>query len=215
MKTVRVGLAVVVLVVFGSTMAFPALHVVDIQGGINGSFSPSNIEIDEDDQIRWENVGSSVHNSRSLTGVWSSPNISVGGTYTRQFTSPGNFPYTCTLHDFDGNVSVVPASGILDDPGVGGQLPNLVALRQNSPNPFNAATQIEYSLNRDTEVQLAVYNILGQRIATLVEGFQTGGLHTAIWDGRDSNGNDTPSGIYFARMITTEVLMTRKMVLLR
>lgn len=146
---------------------------------------------------------------------WNATISSSSPNFTRTFNTFGNFNYRCTPHGFTGVIQVVAPSGILDDPSSGNTLPGTVALRQNSPNPFNAATQIEYGLDIDGVVDLAVYNILGQRMITLVSGFQPGGFHTVLWDGRDEHGRETPSGIYFARMSTLNAQMTRKMVLLR
>jgi plastocyanin len=208
LRWVATGLALVIGI---SVSSHAALHTVDVN---SGSFSPSNIEIDQGDQIKWQLVNG-THTTTSNTGLWDEPINSSNPSFTRTFNSIGTFPYRCTPHQFTGQIKVVAPSGIFDDPSSEGDLPNLIALRQNSPNPFNAATQIEYSLDKDGFVQLAVYNILGQEVATLIDGFQPGGLHTVTWDGRNDHGNETPSGIYFARLTTLGVMMTRKMVLLR
>jgi alpha-mannosidase len=68
---------------------------------------------------------------------------------------------------------------------------------QNYPNPFNASTVIRYRLHAEATVKLTVYNILGQRIASLVDGEVGRGEHEVVWDGRNSNGSPVPSGIYF------------------
>jgi subtilisin family serine protease len=91
-----------------------------------------------------------------------------------------------------------------------GAVPTEFALYQNYPNPFNANTQIRYALNTDGDVQLSVYNILGQKVATLVDGFQEAGHHTVNWD-----TGDAPSGMYLYRLQTEEYMATKKMVLLK
>lgn len=212
MKLFLRGFLPLVIAIAVSHVAVAALHVVNVN---SGSFSPNNIEIDQGDQVRWEYVSGSPHTTTSTTGLWNATISSSSPTFTRTFNVLGNFNYLCTPHGFTGVIQVVAPSGILDDPSSGTTLPGTVALRQNTPNPFNAATQIEYGLDVDGVVDLGVYNILGQRVATLVNGFQAGGFHTVLWDGRDEHGRDTPSGIYFARMSTLNVQMTRKMVLLR
>jgi hypothetical protein len=80
----------------------------------------------------------------------------------------------------------------------------------NYPNPFNLSTQINYSLANTGYVELSICNILGQRIATLVQGMQSSGTHTLIW-----NAKDASSGIYFARLQNGEQIKTIKMVLLK
>jgi len=80
----------------------------------------------------------------------------------------------------------------------------------NYPNPFNAATQISFSLPNAGNVELTVSNVLGQRVATLLSGYQPSGNQHIIWDARD-----VASGIYFARMQTGAQVKSIKMVLLK
>lgn len=209
MSKTRLGLAIVLA---GASIAQAALHQVNVG---NNFFSPSNLSIIQGDQVRWVRTAG-THTTTSNTGLWDATLDASNTSFMRTFNSVGTFQYFCDFHgSMDGVINVDPAAGIFDEPGTGSGVPSAYALRQNSPNPFNAATQIEYGLEEDGMVQLAVYNILGQHVITLVEEFQASGLHTVTWDGRDRSGNDTPSGIYFARMLTANVLMTRKMVLLR
>lgn len=186
----------------------------------SGSFSPSSRTINQGDQITWEWGGVGSHTTTHVppqgqSVLWNQTINSSNQEYTRTFNTAGTFNYKCTPHGFTGVITVNSTSGILDEPGTDGTLPSNVSLQQNSPNPFNAATQIEYSLEHDAQVQLSVYNILGQHIASLVTGFQPAGFHTVVWDARDASGHEVPSGIYFARLLTADVVMTRKMVLLR
>jgi len=220
MSIKAIGLVALAIILVTASVAPGALFNVAVNGT---NFSPSNLTIMQGDQVRWFWNGGTSHTtthvpSAGQTKLWDQPITSNAATDEFTFTfnvTAGVYNYKCTPHAFTGKVTVQTSSGILDDPGSEGDLPNLIALRQNSPNPFNAATQIEYGLDKDEIVQLAVYNILGQLVATLVDGFQPGGLHTVTWDGRNDHGNETPSGIYFARLTTVGVMMTRKMVLLR
>jgi len=186
----------------------------------SGSFSPSMRTINQGDQITWVWGGSGSHTTTHVPAqgqsvLWNQTISSSNQEYTRTFNTAGIFNYKCTPHGFTGRITVNATSGILDESDAVGTLPNSASLDQNSPNPFNAATQIEYSLDVDGIVQISVFNILGQHVATLVDGFQPGGVHTAHWDGNDENGNGVASGIYFARMATPGAVMARKMVLLR
>lgn len=88
-------------------------------------------------------------------------------------------------------------------------------LFQSYPNPFNNKTVIRYSLSRPTEVSLVIYNILGQKVRTLVKGQTQQGLMSTYWDGKDQQGNDLGSGIYFYRLQAGEFSETRRMVLLK
>ena len=87
------------------------------------------------------------------------------------------------------------------------------ALLGNYPNPFNPSTTIRYSLRESSLATLAVYNSLGQKIKTLVDGSQTAGVHTVQWDGRDEEGQRVSSGVYFYRLQSGEYRKTMKMVL--
>lgn len=96
-------------------------------------------------------------------------------------------------------------------------LPRHFALQQNYPNPFNPSTTIRYALPQTAKVDIAVYNILGQKIAGLQPGAQHAGYHTAHWVAKD-----LPSGIYFYRLTASDPASekplfsrTRKMILLR
>jgi len=89
-------------------------------------------------------------------------------------------------------------------------------LEQNFPNPFNPNTIISYSLPQTSEINLTIYNMLGQRIRSLVEKInQSEGTHTSRWDGRDDAGKQVPSGIYIYRMQAGEFVQSRKLMLLR
>ncbi|MEE4312618.1 MAG: S8 family peptidase [candidate division KSB1 bacterium] len=103
------------------------------------------------------------------------------------------------------------AAGILTDAHV----PDKYYLSQNYPNPFNPGTSIEYGLSAYSKVRINIYNLLGQRIMTLVNEFKSAGVHEVAWDGLDANGVRQPSGVYIYTMITNEYIQTNKMILLR
>jgi hypothetical protein len=85
----------------------------------------------------------------------------------------------------------------------------------NHPNPFNAGTTITYGIDAPGHVNLTVYNILGQNVATLVDGFMPAGDHAVEWDGRNSNGESVSSGMYFYRVTAGGESVSRKMLLLK
>jgi hypothetical protein len=94
-------------------------------------------------------------------------------------------------------------------------LPKEFSLSQNYPNPFNPHTVIEYSLPGDCEVRITIYNILGQRVRTLVEEHQEAGYRRIEWDGRSDGAKELASGIYFYRIEAEGFTQTRKMLLLK
>ncbi len=88
-------------------------------------------------------------------------------------------------------------------------------LKQNYPNPFNPQTTIYYEITKTDFVELSVYNLLGQKIRTLVREKQSPGEHQIIWDGRNDRGAPVVSGVYLYRLKTGEGLITKKMILVR
>jgi hypothetical protein len=89
------------------------------------------------------------------------------------------------------------------------------ALRGNYPNPFEKQTILEYTLGREREVTMQVYNVLGQRVETLVDSRTSAGLHTVTWDGTNRYGDRVGSGVYFVRMEAGSTTETQKVVLVR
>ena len=96
-------------------------------------------------------------------------------------------------------------------------LPASIALDQNYPNPFNSGTVIRFALPAGGEVELAVYNLAGQKVATLVNGPRNAGTYTIRWDGRDDRGRTLASGVYLYRLRAGrgQQVETRKLVLMR
>jgi hypothetical protein len=96
-----------------------------------------------------------------------------------------------------------------------GELPKTYALMQNYPNPFNPETQIRYQIPQSQRVTLKVYNLLGEEVATLVDGIQNAGEHMVRWNGRSASGTAVASGVYFCRMQAGSFSDVRKLALLK
>ena len=94
-------------------------------------------------------------------------------------------------------------------------VPTEFVLHQNYPNPFNPTTTIAYQLAEEVDVTLEVYNILGQRIHTLVNATQKAGTYKVIWDTVQQNGESVSSGTYFLRMVAGSYEETRVMLLVK
>ena len=88
-------------------------------------------------------------------------------------------------------------------------------LKQNYPNPFNPTTSIAYRIGKRQLVELTVYNIMGQKIRTLVNEYKSAGQYTIQWDGRNDRGAQVSSGVYFFSIKAGDFIKTNKMVLLR
>lgn len=94
-------------------------------------------------------------------------------------------------------------------------VPSTFALKQNYPNPFNPTTTIVYDVANDETVELSVYNMLGQKVKTLANGFQLAGQYRVFWDGTNLNGQSVASGVYFYRIKSPSFVKTKKMLLIR
>jgi endo-1,4-beta-D-glucanase Y len=88
-------------------------------------------------------------------------------------------------------------------------------LQQNYPNPFNPTTMIGYHLPAAGNVKLTIYNLLGQKVKTLVDSYLSGGEHSTTWNGMDDFNNPVGSGIYFYSLSTDEMNLQKKMILIR
>jgi hypothetical protein len=110
---------------------------------------------------------------------------------------------------FDGSTST-GGSG-----GGGVVLPVDFELFQNYPNPFNPTTTIAFQLPLKSHVEIDVFNVLGQLVATLVSAEYPAGSHSVVWDGTDAAGDEVASGVYMYRLTAGDVVFSRKMVLAR
>jgi hypothetical protein len=94
-------------------------------------------------------------------------------------------------------------------------VPTVFSLEQNYPNPFNPNTTIRFSIPRPTKIVLTIYNILGQRIATVVNEFKDPGEYSALWNGRNEQGLPVASGMYIYHIAAGEYTAAKKMMLLK
>jgi hypothetical protein len=105
--------------------------------------------------------------------------------------------------------------GVTDagDDGNTENLPDQFSLANNYPNPFNPNTIIEYTIPRQCHVTVAVFNLLGQKITTLVDETKAAGHHSTSWDGLDQNGQPLASGVYLYRIKAGDYTEAKKMLL--
>jgi hypothetical protein len=89
------------------------------------------------------------------------------------------------------------------------------SITQNYPNPFNPSTTISFTLPSSGPISLAVYDITGRKVRELVNGPLSAGEHSAVWDGRDEQGNPVSSGIYLSRLTQGEKTVSRRMTLIK
>lgn len=126
-------------------------------------------------------------------------------------------------YDPNGNmlqIEVAPTSVVSVEDSQTGVLPKVFALDQNYPNPFNPGTQIKYQLPVAAQVNLAIYNVLGRKVRTLVDGEKVAGFYSVQWDGLNDYKTKVGSGVYFVRIEARgtdsgNFVLTQKMTLLR
>jgi hypothetical protein len=94
-------------------------------------------------------------------------------------------------------------------------LPDHFSLSQNYPNPFNSTTIIEYKLPSPTHVTVEIYNMLGQKVRTLVDDNISAGHYRVEWDGNMESGRTAATGVYLYRIQAGDFVRTKKMLLLR
>ena len=108
-----------------------------------------------------------------------------------------------------GNYSVISAKSINN------LIPDNYTLNQNYPNPFNPKTLIEYGLPIESNVNISIYDMLGRKVVTLVNGSVAAGYHNIVWDGLDKNSINVSSGVYFYKIIANDFVEIKKMLLIR
>jgi len=107
-------------------------------------------------------------------------------------------------------MTVSDVSAIGDD-----GLPKVVQFTGAVPNPFNPATDIKFSLPRQADVSLRLYDVSGRLVRSLLGETMTAGAHEVRWNGRDDSGRSVASGTYFARLVVAGEASTRSLVLVR
>jgi len=85
----------------------------------------------------------------------------------------------------------------------------------NFPNPFNPETTVRFTLPNEESVVLEIFNVRGQRVRTLVNGYMNSGMHNIVWNGKDDSGREVGSGVYFYRLIAGDYQSVRRMILMK
>lgn len=205
------------LVMMGSTliMAASANHGMYRSPDNGQTWSPSNaglttshihaVRADYSGAL-WAVTDDGVFRSTDLGSMWFPLNSGLT-----------DFDVQCVAFDSAGYVyvgtqeggilrSASPITSVMDWPG----LPTGVVLHQNYPNPFNGMTTVEFFIPHSGDVELAVYNALGQRVATLLDGRFDTGWHRVTW-----HANNHASGLYFCRLKAGAHAQTGKVLLIR
>ena len=108
---------------------------------------------------------------------------------------------------------MIEHSGILGASEENPSIPNKISISQNYPNPFNPETRFQYNIPVDGIVSIKVYDILGNKIKTLVNQWKSAGVHNEIWSGQNDNNQMVSSGVYFYQVKVGDEQITKKMIL--
>lgn len=197
----------------------------DGQGGVflawedrrNSNFDIYAQRLDAAGNNLWRANGVAISTAAASQRFISMAADNNGGAYLawedRRAGSNGDDVYAQQVNG-NGELGVITA--IDNRPG----LPGSFYLDQNFPNPFNPETEIRYQITdiryqNSRYVQLAIYDVVGRKVRTLVKESKPPGIYSVTWDGRDDSGRELGSGIYFYRLSTAEFSQTRKMLLVR
>jgi hypothetical protein len=220
-------------------LAVDGMAVDDDHGGNGDGFAQPNETVDLIVTLR--NHGSSTATGASATITSTDPDVVIDdGSSTFGDVGPGatadnaGSPFTVTIGDDPSDDTIefeihVTSGGArydtwdvltleLDLTGTGvddGVLDLAFALRQNAPNPFRDGTSIAFQLPQQENARIEVFDVAGRRVATVIDRELPAGLHTAVWDGRDTAGNEVSAGIYFCRLAAGQNEGLRKMILLK
>ena len=129
--------------------------------------------------------------------------------------TPGRRPDALTTYAY---ALVVAGRELGRSPEAGldaGDLPQVTRLLPNVPNPFNPSTAIRFEVARMGPVEVAVYDLAGRRVRTLVAAEMAPGAYAPLWDGRDDGARPVPSGAYMVRLMTPDGVDRRKVTLLK
>ena len=138
------------------------------------------------------------------------------------FTPTEPIIYTSNLfvisNDSEMDTLIVPVSGVgimLARIELDAQLPHILVLYPNYPNPFNPVTTLRYDLPEQTHVNITVYDMLGRQVKTLINHTQDAGYKSVIWNATNDYGKPVSAGIYLYQIQAGEYMLTKKMVLLK
>ncbi len=160
--------------------------------------------------LRFSYLPADVNGRDSLYGAWKY--TGTGNTWTPYTSVVDTTAHTVTVAGVtsfsDWTLGESPTTSV-ESPGVA-SVPNVFYVNQNYPNPFNPTTTISYGIPSADYVTLKVYNLLGQEVATIVDGQQAAGVYTLDFD-----GSRLPSGVYFYRIQAGTSVGIHRMVLLK
>jgi hypothetical protein len=171
-----------------------------------GSYVMS-ISVDGDSNLyQWHKNGEVIEGADSCVLKIDSLSIDDSGSYVCYITN--TIAVKLTLYSYAIDIDVKSSTAIRDDSSL--DLPNTYSLQQNYPNPFNPATKIDFSLPRSEKVTIIVYDLLGQRITTLLNSIKSAGYHSVVFD-----ASTFSAGLYFYSIRAGNYYQIKKMLLVK
>ena len=171
-------------------------HVVIVRG-MRRSFLPES---------GWVYVGIATGQQHSVTAFNESSDVTWAISYTGAIGTFAHASFATTGSNTRGYAvtqtggiaaGYFPVVAVPEEPV---EIPQTFAMMQNYPNPFNPTTTLRYALPKDARVTLTIYNVLGQRVATLRDEAENVGYYNVVWNGRNDFGTQIASGVYFYRI---------------
>jgi len=157
-----------------------------------------------------------------LTDGTGTAQVDVGGDYTYEPQVGDHISFVKGVIDYSYDQFEIE---LMTDEDIGtvttgveetaGGMPLEYSLSQNYPNPFNPVTRLTYTLPQAGPVRMEIFNVAGQKVRTLVDRVEPAGRHILTWSGRNDDGVEVSSGIYFCRFQAGDLRTVRKMVLLK
>jgi len=140
------------------------------------------------------NCSAQVAVSGNVIDLYGNPIPDVFVTFTDEGNPENEYSFVT------GDEGVYEADIVSADGNEGQENPKAFTLKQNYPNPFNPSTVIPFTIDKSGVINLSIYNILGQKVKTLVSSYQTSGSYVIRWDGFDDNGSGVSAGIYIYQL---------------
>ena len=207
----RSTFSLLVLLVCISATAFATVHIVQFGGPFGFTYSPSSMSVNVGDTIDWQG-DFSFHPLSSTSvpvGALAFSN-SIGLELVYQVLVAGTYQYHCDAHFTFGMTGSFVASSISGVDHSTSVQPGMFRLDQNFPNPFNPTTTISFVLPIQSHVTLSIYNLIGAKVATIIEENMPAGIYSRTW-----NAASFPSGVYFYQLRAGNFTQTKKLDLLK
>ncbi len=194
---------------FASFNVAQTLHTVEVSDFV---FTPSDLTIMVNDTVRWVNQGGNHNVVADDASFTSGAPSTAAWVYERVFTSAGSNPYYCVNHGGPGGTGMSGVITVQDPTGVEEDnfLPLAFELKQNFPNPFNPTTNIQYNVAKSGNINLTVFNSIGEEVSILVNGFKEVGSYEVSF-----SALTLTSGIYFYKLEANDFIQVRKMILMK